>query len=407
MSDWLGVVDDAHAERADLAAWTGASIEALTGVFAGDLRVQAVVIDHDERCAIRGVPVLAGLEVPGDVSPVAWFGGMPDQLENFRTFFYPRAMVMTHGRLHTEADARGRAFIRLMQKTFDLRDALGILLHPAPGIVAVLMSAGRDDMTPSPAERRRLTWLGLHLEAALRMRLRPESLRAVVGPTGRIEHLAEDAPTGEQLAGAVRAMQEARRRWQSGGDALAHWPALAAGELSVVERRIGTRPHYHFFDNPPHRQPLSALTDAEQDAVAAIARAPSIKTAAYELGTSASAVSHRLAGAASKLGLCTTMDLVRLAAVLARDPRARFEHIALTPSEEDVLELVGRGLSNAEIARIRARSARTIANQVASLLQKTQAPNRRALAARVAQRDEGRARGPRVSSSGRSFGSRR
>jgi DNA-binding NarL/FixJ family response regulator len=79
------------------------------------------------------------------------------------------------------------------------------------------------------------------------------------------------------------------------------------------------------------------------------------------------------------------MDLVRLGAMLAHDPRARFDHIALTPSKEHVLELVGRGLSNAEIAKLRSRSARTIANQVASLLRKTRLPSRRALATRVSK----------------------
>jgi DNA-binding NarL/FixJ family response regulator len=49
---------------------------------------------------------------------------------------------------------------------------------------------------------------------------------------------------------------------------------------------------------------------------------------------------------------------------------------ALTPSERSVLALVVAGASNAAIARSRASSVRTVANQVASLLDKLGADSR-------------------------------
>lgn len=55
----------------------------------------------------------------------------------------------------------------------------------------------------------------------------------------------------------------------------------------------------------------------------------------------------------------------------ASDPRA-----ALTPSERSVLALVVAGASNAAIARSRGSSVRTVANQVASLLDKLGADSR-------------------------------
>ena len=252
-----------------------------------------------------------------------------------------------------------------------------------------------------------MTWLGHHVEAALRLRLRPESLRAVIGPQGQLEHHTPGTPPSSVLERSVRALRQARRQRRSGGDALALWQALVAGELSVVERTIGTRPHYLFFDNPPHRQPLQALSVSEQDAIAAVCRAQSNKCAAYELGISETALSRRLAAAASKLGSGSRMDLVRVAAMLTRDPRARFDRIALTASEQDVLELLSQGLSNAEIAKIRARSARTIANQVASLLRKTRTANRRALAIKAAEwSDDGASAGDHRISRGGSSGER-
>jgi DNA-binding NarL/FixJ family response regulator len=215
----------------------------------------------------------------------------------------------------------------------------------------VVQTVTESEALLHPDERRRLTWLGLHLEAALRLRLRPQALKAVVGPTGQLVHHETGAPP----------------------------KVVLEQELSVVERPIGTRPHYHFFENPPHRQPFHVLSTGEQDAIAAICRAQTNKSAAYELGISEGALSLRLAAAASKLGLSTRMELVRIAAMLTRDPRARFERITLTPSEEHVLELVGQGLSNDQIAKIRLRSTRTIANQVASLLKKTKSATRKAL----------------------------
>lgn len=95
---------------------------------------------------------------------------------------------------------------------------------------------------------------------------------------------------------------------------------------------------------------------------------------------SESAVSHRLARTATKVGAATRADLLRIAAMLVRAPHVPRPALdVLTPSEQEVLELVATGLTNEEIATIRSRSVRTIANQVASLLRKSGAPSRRAL----------------------------
>jgi DNA-binding NarL/FixJ family response regulator len=61
---------------------------------------------------------------------------------------------------------------------------------------------------------------------------------------------------------------------------------------------------------------------------------------------------------------------------------ARF---GLTEAEACVAQLAIEGLSNAEIARRRGSSARTIANQVAAVLRKVGVASRRELAARYAR----------------------
>lgn len=57
----------------------------------------------------------------------------------------------------------------------------------------------------------------------------------------------------------------------------------------------------------------------------------------------------------------------------------------LTASEREVLALIAEGGSNAEIARARSTSPRTIANQVASILRKTGCTSRFELIRRFAR----------------------
>ncbi|HEY1693815.1 MAG TPA: helix-turn-helix transcriptional regulator [Polyangiaceae bacterium] len=62
---------------------------------------------------------------------------------------------------------------------------------------------------------------------------------------------------------------------------------------------------------------------------------------------------------------------------------------ALTSAERAVAQGIVRGLSNAEIARARGTSVRTVANQVASLMRRLSAQSRGQVAARLADADLG------------------
>jgi len=59
----------------------------------------------------------------------------------------------------------------------------------------------------------------------------------------------------------------------------------------------------------------------------------------------------------------------------------------LTQAEKDVARAIVRGRSNAEIARARGTSVRTVANQVASLMRRIGAGSRADVAARLATTD--------------------
>lgn len=305
-----------------------------------------------------------------------------------RSFFFPQRSVMQlEYMLKTLADAPHlRGEIELWMSQLGLSDGFATTVHPRPGLVLTLFVLARTRVRLTRAERGILAQLGLHLDASVRLRSRPETLVAVFGADGAPEYLRADFDN----SGTKAPLAFASRR---GTSELRLWRALVAGELTVVERQVGGRRLAHFYENPPHRQPFLALTNGEQDVLSMVCHGYSGKAVAYGLGISEATVSTRLESATSKLGLASRLDLVRIAAMLTRDPRARFAETTLTTAERDVLGLVSRGLSNAQIAKERRRSIRTIANQVASLLTKTGVPNRKALAAKGIRgepsRDEG------------------
>jgi DNA-binding CsgD family transcriptional regulator len=122
------------------------------------------------------------------------------------------------------------------------------------------------------------------------------------------------------------------------------------------------------------------LSPREISVLAHVLDGKSGKGTAYALGISMAQVSLSLANAALKLGLDGRRELVRRAAVLAADSSAVLP-ADVTRSEREILELIALGCTNAQIASLRGRSRATVSNQIAALLRKTGAANRRALVA--------------------------
>jgi len=155
-----------------------------------------------------------------------------------------------------------------------------------------------------------------------------------------------------------------------GGTKGAAWRALAQGEIDV-----------HLEDEAyvlkERNRPRTALTRTEIAVLFEAAHARQGKEIAYALGIAPSTVSTSLGTASMKLGLSTT-ELVRLVRALVIDDTTTSDR-PLSEAEREVLALVLAGKSNAEIAQARQRSVRTIANQVASILKKTNSPSRHVL----------------------------
>jgi DNA-binding NarL/FixJ family response regulator len=229
---------------------------------------------------------------------------------------------------------------------FDIsREDRGVTLavRPAPRRLTVLAASfdGRGSH-----ERRVLARIGFYLEAAHRRRLHPEQI------VGRFDEVAT-----EEM-----------------------WTAFMTGAFSIVPETIANDGiEYEVLANDDTVAAARALSKVEQSVVCLAVKGASGKEISFELGLTPSAISVALANAAAKVGAPSVAELLRIGAHLTVRLANSFPRLALTTAEQGVLELVRRGHGNAEIARVRERSLRTVANQIASILRKTGAQSRRAL----------------------------
>ncbi len=122
-----------------------------------------------------------------------------------------------------------------------------------------------------------------------------------------------------------------------------------------------------------------ALSGLERRALEQCANGHLFKQVASDMCVTPSKFSRLLRSAASKLGLPSSIDALRLVGGLRRARAVQLE--SLTGAEREVFVLVKKGLSNQEIATLRCTSVRTVANQVAAVLAKTGLPSRRAIVA--------------------------
>lgn len=211
-------------------------------------------------------------------------------------------------------------------------------------------------------------------------------MAAVLSPAGRfldLEDASVESAQRERLAERVITLERSRLRdRRKAPGALDDWQALIEGRYSVVPRddTDGKR-FYLLIRNAAITEPHARFSAREIDVLRMAARGFTGKGIAYALGLPPSSVSTALGSAAAKVGLRSRHALVEVAAAMFGVRSTSAPVAALTLAERDVLELLRRGMTNAEIARLRDRSSRTVANQVASILRKSGAPSRRGLAA--------------------------
>ena len=399
MKDWIAIIEAAYQLDADLPSWLHLIAEAAapildrghgTAVCAFQIEGGSLALEHlafaNGAADAADVTKRVLLESPAGVVDAIFRAGVPsgslsDILgSTLDSDEVARANLTTGGRaidgVGCVAHARGGAGL---------------------GILAPLAELG----TMTRPERSRWRRIALHAGAAYRLRLALDSLsldhgsvEAVLDPDGRVI----DARGGAKAKTARAALQEAARRSErargptrrNDDEALALWEGLVRGRWSLVDqfdtdgrRFVVARP------NDPRAKDPRGLADREVQTAELLGFGYTPKEIAYALGLAPSTVTNALSRARTKLGLRSQTELAAFFAPgglrqrlieleLAGEPLAigaipllEAEILArLTESERDVAVLLVQGSTNAEVARRRETTERTVANQVQSIYRK-------------------------------------
>ena len=379
-ADWAEILEACYGTAPSIAAWANRVIEGFRGFLVRGHEPSLVSFQHD--LDLKKIRPFVMARVPPEAKALApMVTKMPRN--EFLRWYYPPWMVTTQATLLRGADPAFARQLLATRQVYGACDMLGLVLAPVPGLAAVIYVPHAGVIALSRRHRSLLELVAIHVESGMRIQLGQEVIRAIVSPEGGLVHATNGAPDREALRAAVRRIERSRlRKNRTDPEILGFWNRIARGEMSFVERADGAKRYYLLVENAADRRKLLCLTKTEAGVVAEAARGLANKTIAYSLGVSDSAVSQHLANAAKKLGFATRVELIRIAALLMRDPLAAADDVALTHAEREVVALLARGLTNREIALARRRSVRTIANQVAGLLSKTRTTSRAALAAR-------------------------
>jgi DNA-binding CsgD family transcriptional regulator len=294
-----------------------------------------------------------------------------------------------------------------------LRSATGVpefagLICPTGRGVLVIGSSRSALLGPTERDRRKWLPIAAHLSSAWRLRIALQAgTRADVAfsPTGK---LIDDWSESLSLTARTllrRAVLRRERMRAANSDEL--WPALVAGQWILVDRFESSGQRVVVaYRNDSLAAPHQALEPAEAHALRCALDGDANKAIALELRVSEATVSRLIARGLKRLGLRRLTDASELramamsvlplgnaaaavdVAVLTRAPHAlrpvRLDGAeSLTAAERDVLSGVLAGQSHARIAAQRNTSARTIANQIASIFTKLGVQSRRELLARV------------------------
>lgn len=281
----------------------------------------------------------------------------------------------------------------------EVRDALEIFAQDGEGYALNLVAPARGRVHPSPRVRGIWKRVGLHMASGLRLRRRMAQIRqthdAVFAPDGKLVHaegaLRDDRRSRDVLSGAVRSMEKARTSAERANPegALALWKGLVDGTWSLVDSwPSGGRRYIAAYSNAPAVKDPRGLTPQERVALRYVSLCASNKEIAFALGLSESTVAAAVSNVLRKLQCRRRSDLLAFAdveravhaeiavegdriGVLAL-PGAGAGPVAemLSAAERDVATHLIDGKSNAEIARARGTSPRTVANQIRGMFDK-------------------------------------
>lgn len=308
---------------------------------------------------------------------------------------------------NASADFRRSTYVR--GPVLTLNDVLGCSLydHPHTALFARELGAydflsvqaadldGRGVQLEAPlprgtaidrGQRRQWSLLAHHVSAAGRLHRRlslDAALRAALQPTCGARSAAQEIRSKGEASPAGR---PAESRFGSITQTL--WGILAHGSWSLISGQGGVGRRLMFAcANPPGMRDPRALSERERAVAERAAFGCANKVIAYELGIDETTVGALLTRVRRRLRVKSRAELVRSVRALIetpcelRDvggqlvafceaPSGARELQGVTASERKVAELAASGCSNREIAARRGTSARTVANQLASIYAK-------------------------------------
>ncbi|HEX6244106.1 MAG TPA: helix-turn-helix transcriptional regulator [Polyangiales bacterium] len=357
-------------------AWVANLLEALAPLLDWGMGVGFSICEEEVNG--RRVPMAAGTKAMVQAFVVRSLWELPRfDAETYRAMYYPRGFIVRASSAFRRA-AGAQKYLEKAQRKTDLDDAVGLLMYPRPGTVALVTTFFKGTLTPAPTSMAALHQLRMHLESALRLRLNdPGDAVAVLRHDGSVEHAVDQGrePVARAaLAHHARLIELAR----SAPERARLWKALVQGRWTLVPRvQENGRVKYYAYENGPRARRAHALSEFECAVIRRLLIGSSAKAVASDLGVVPSAVSRALMEASMKLGLRRRVDLMRVASSIIGASRHTGAH--LSASERDVLRLLCEGRSNADIARQRGTSPNTTANQVSSIVRKTGVSSRHAL----------------------------
>ena len=135
---------------------------------------------------------------------------------------------------------------------------------------------------------------------------------------------------------------------------------------------------------------MPPVEDPKRAAVLTLrAKGATVKEIAAELGLTPSNAARLIQVGMRKLGASTQAELITILTREREEPPVSRLSARLSRAEREVVQLVVRGASNAEVAAARQTSVRTVANQLRAAYEKLGVDSRRTLTALVL-------RGPRL-----------
>lgn len=320
-TDAISIVEAAYDISGDDAAWLRQLIDRATpaldrglGMLAWRYRIDGAFRKEVE---VRG---------PGDPRALDAMAEAPNRYNSEAMETCAGHALRTGAQMFGLSDREAEAFPPFVDvfHPAGVRDGLRLNALDASGCGVMLVAPQPDFARPSRAVTSRWDRIAVHLAAGARLRdalgagLNPLSgASAILDPNGSVLHVDAEAKPRlmrDELRQAARTIDRARSNARSNEDeALELWQGLVAGRWSLIEQFDSDGRRFMVARrNDPQVTDPRALSLRERQVLAYVAMGHPAKLIAYALGVAPSLVSLTRRTAMRKLGLKTTVDVVRL-----------------------------------------------------------------------------------------------